>query len=258
VDAGAALTTVASNVSSSTVVTVGDAGYFHYDWGGSPYDRGDSVAFISGGVIVARGELDSIDYPNRHLILKSAISVSAGAGVHVLATYKSATASYVTRLSGSAPDIGPYERTTTGGGGSSLPGSTTLVAPDSNSSQMQPVTFRWRSVSGATRYWFSLSGRRLAHAHPGQHQKLFSNSLSVRLEGRVHRLNFDLRSTPTERPVVRRRNSTAEHVHHEAVVQRWQNNVRINVTLPQLLHDSVRCHRQWNQLKPRIGVEHRE
>lgn len=151
VDAGAALTTVASNVSASTVVPVGDALYFHYDWGASPYDRGDSVLIGAN-----RCELDSVDYTNRRLILKTAISVGAGAEIHVLATYSASTASYVNRLSGVAPDIGPYERTSSGGG-VTLSGSTTLVAPDSNSTQMQPITFRWRAVAGATKYWFSLS-----------------------------------------------------------------------------------------------------
>jgi len=157
VNAGVALTTVASNVSSSAVVAVGDAGYFHYDWGMNPWDRGDSVAFTVGSVVVARGEIDSVDYWNHRLVLKSAITVSAGAGVHVLATYRTSTASYINRMSGIAPDIGPYERTEAAPV-VTLPGSTTLVSPADGSTQLQPVTFRWRAVSGATRYWFSLSG----------------------------------------------------------------------------------------------------
>ncbi len=103
IDAGEALTTVASDVVLSNIVTVGNANYFHYDWG--PYDRGDSVLIGNN-----RCELDSVDYTNRRLILKEAIYASAGYNVHVLATYSTRTAAYTRRVYGSAPDIGPYER----------------------------------------------------------------------------------------------------------------------------------------------------
>lgn len=157
IDAGEALTVVASNVSSSTLVTVGNANYFHYDWG--PYDRGDSVMIGTN-----RCELDSVDYTNRRLILKSAISVSAGASVHVLATYSTVSGTYTTRLVGSAPDIGPSEYDA-GGSSLSAPGTVANAEPIDSALVAQPVTFKWHPVAGATQYWLTASYDNWAHDH---------------------------------------------------------------------------------------------
>lgn len=104
VDAGVALTLVASG-SSGTSVTVGDAGYFHYDWGASPYDRGDSVL-----IGTDRREIDSVDYTNNRLLLTGAVTVSAGVEIHIIATWSHVSDAYIPRLYGSAPDVGPYEK----------------------------------------------------------------------------------------------------------------------------------------------------
>jgi hypothetical protein len=155
-DAGVALTlTASSSASGQKIVNVGDATYFHYDWGASPYDRGDSLL-----IGTQRVELDSVDYGNNRLIVKTNLgaTISAGSAVHVLGTWNSQTSTYTTRLSGSAPDIGPYEY---GAGAPNPPGSipdtTTLIAPADGSTQAQPITFRWRSVTGATKYWIDMS-----------------------------------------------------------------------------------------------------
>lgn len=104
-DAGVALTVVATTAASGQkVIHVGDASYFHYDW--TPYDGGDSL-YIDGERVL----LDSVDYVNNNLICKSNLvsTHAAGVGVHVLATYSTQTGLYTNRLSGTGPDIGPYE-----------------------------------------------------------------------------------------------------------------------------------------------------
>lgn len=104
VEAGGHLTTVASAVSASTIVNVGNAAYFHYDWG--KYDKGDSLYFSNGTLAL----LDSVDYNNNRLILTSAATIPAGTGVSILSTFRAVTQSYVRRLYGTLPDIGSYEK----------------------------------------------------------------------------------------------------------------------------------------------------
>ena len=104
IDAGVELTNVVGTVRNSKVVPVQDASYFHYDWGASPYDQGDSVM-----IGTDRCKIDSIDYAANKLILVRAITADNGDDVNVLATYSTRTGRYTNRLSGSAPDIGPFE-----------------------------------------------------------------------------------------------------------------------------------------------------
>ncbi len=162
-DASVCLTRVASG-SSGTVVNVGDALYFHFNWGGSPYDRGDSLFIMHGGTYLRR-EIDSVDYVNNRVILTASATVSAGDSLYVGATYNTATGSYSNRLSGARPDIGPYEIASSDGGGTTIPGQVTNVSPAEGSTQAQPVVFRWRAVSGATSYWLTASYDNWGHDH---------------------------------------------------------------------------------------------
>jgi len=145
IDAGGPLTEVVGTVSNSTVVPVKDASYFHYDWGGSPYDGGDSVL-----IGTDRRKIDSIDYVANNLILTSAVTATDGDDVGVLATYSSQTGLYTNRLSGSAPDIGPYEYPS--GGSVTAPDTVHVVSPAYGSTQLQPTTLHWNTVLEATQY----------------------------------------------------------------------------------------------------------
>jgi hypothetical protein len=148
INAGGHLTTVTAIVSGSQTVHVSDAGFFHYNWGRNPFDAGDSVKIGSNYSL-----LDSVDYDNNILFVHTAISVAAGAGVDVEATWMTQTMSYVNRLQGSAPDIGSHEyaSSVTPPIGA-VPDTTTQVSPTNGSTQSQPITFRWRAVTGATQY----------------------------------------------------------------------------------------------------------
>ncbi len=107
IDSAVALTTVSLSTSGTNSIHVADAGYFHFAWGGNPYDRGDSI-FVDIASPV-RAEIDSVDYTNNVIFTKANVGVSAGAGVYVLATYSSVDG-YIARLKGSLPDIGSHEK----------------------------------------------------------------------------------------------------------------------------------------------------
>ena len=148
IDRAVALTIVTSN-SSSTTINVSDPYYFHYDWGASPYDRGDSIL-----VGTDRVEIDSIDYTGSRIIAKSSVTVAAGDSIWVIATYSTENAAYTSRMSGTRPDVGSYEYVS--GTTPETPTKTTLVSPSNGSIQAIPVTLKWRTVSTATQYWVSV------------------------------------------------------------------------------------------------------
>jgi len=154
-DAMIALTTVAGTVSNSTSVPVGDAGYFHPNWGSNPYDRGDSLVFDVNGTPVY-AELLSIS--GNTLTLTANKTIAAGSRVDVWASFNSVDSTWTHWIGGSLPDIGPYEI----GAGTepppppgSIPDTTTLVSPANGGTYTQPIMFKWRAVSGATKYWFN-------------------------------------------------------------------------------------------------------
>jgi hypothetical protein len=102
----------------------------------------------------------SVNYTTNTLTLGSAANVSDDDPVHVLATYSSQTGLYTNRLSGSLPDIGPYEY---GGVSATVPDTTINVSPAIGSTQMQPPLLTWRKVSGATKYWLSVTSDGWSH-----------------------------------------------------------------------------------------------
>jgi len=162
-DAGVALTRLRAGASSSTVLQVADAKYFWYPHS-NPYDAGDSVAIWHSGDWT-RCLVDSVDTTNNNIVVHAAVTLSAGDSVYLLAGYVASTGTYTNRLSGTRPDIGPYEIAQGDGGGTTIPDTTTHVAPANGSTQAQPVTFRWRSVAGATTYWLTASYDNWLHDH---------------------------------------------------------------------------------------------
>lgn len=103
IDRAVELTTTVRPTTGGRAIAVTDASYFHSAWGGSPYDRGDSV-YVDG----VRAELESIDYENNILYTTEDVTVRANRGVYVLATY-STIHGYRSRMRGWAPDVGPHE-----------------------------------------------------------------------------------------------------------------------------------------------------
>jgi ribosomal protein S12 len=103
VDRAVPLTMTVRPIESSNAVYVSDASYFHYAWGDSPYDRGDSI-MVDG----IRAELSRVDYANNILYTANALSAGANRGVYVIATYSSISG-YQSRMKGDAPDVGCSE-----------------------------------------------------------------------------------------------------------------------------------------------------
>ena len=103
VDRAVPLTMTVRPTEGSDAIYVSDASYFHYDWGDSPYDRGDSI--LVDGI---RAELRRVDYANNILYTSNAVTLEANRGVYVIATYSSISG-YQNRMRGDAPDVGCSE-----------------------------------------------------------------------------------------------------------------------------------------------------
>jgi len=103
IDRAVPLTATVQPTNGSDVIQVSDASYFHYAWGDSPYDRGDSIS-VDG----VRAELRHVDYDNNILYTTENVTVGANRGVFIAATY-STVSGYQQRMVGSAPDVGIHE-----------------------------------------------------------------------------------------------------------------------------------------------------
>lgn len=103
-NAAEALTAVASNTSDAKVVNVGDTRYFYFNYGGSPFERGDSIL-----IGTTRAEIDSIDHVNNRIVTAANVTVTAGSPIHILRTWSTVLQAYINRFLGALPDIGPVE-----------------------------------------------------------------------------------------------------------------------------------------------------
>jgi hypothetical protein len=115
IDAGIALTLTNGSGSSSNIVTVDDASWFFFNWGGMPWERGDSVLIRSGSTDV-RAEIDSIDYTLNRLVLVASTTWADNDSVYLWKSWRSRTGQYITRFRGSRPDLGAIEYGTDEGG----------------------------------------------------------------------------------------------------------------------------------------------
>jgi hypothetical protein len=102
-DRAVPLTVTVRGSTSSTAIHVSDASYFHYNWSGGAYDRGDSIS-VDG----VRAELNRIDYENNILYATEPVTVGVNKGVYIVATY-STIHGYQIRMQGAAPDVGAVE-----------------------------------------------------------------------------------------------------------------------------------------------------
>jgi hypothetical protein len=145
--------------SNSTSLSVENGLIFRGNFG-NPYLSGHHIS-IGGGSAVEVDYVEYEDYGSSIVHLKESRSWADGAAI-VITDY----------VSDGQPDIGAFEYgfsvmdTTV-----VIPPSTSNVSPADESSQSQPITFRWRASAGATRYWFCLS--------PDSWQTLSINNFNV-------------------------------------------------------------------------------
>jgi hypothetical protein len=103
VDRAIPLTMTVRPTTDANAIYVSDASYFHYAWGNSPYDRGDSIR-VDG----VRAEIQRVDYYNNILYTTANVTVGVNKGVFVAATFATASG-YQSRMNGVAPDVGVSE-----------------------------------------------------------------------------------------------------------------------------------------------------
>lgn len=111
INAGIALTTAVGAGSSSTSLTVADAGYFS-DGYGIPNVAGDWIRI--GGANGPTAQIASVNYSTNVLTLTSPVSWSTGASVYL---YKDSNGNAQLNLANANPDMGAYQYST----GSSTP-----------------------------------------------------------------------------------------------------------------------------------------
>jgi hypothetical protein len=121
---------------------------------------GTSLTVDDGGYFI--GDLTPVAF------LGDSIKVGAAAAVRVTAVAGNVLTLSASRSWSDGDEVFLYRNGVvvnnigaSGGGGTppgvTIPDTTTQVAPANGSAQTQPVTFRWRAVTGATKYWLSLS-----------------------------------------------------------------------------------------------------
>ncbi len=150
IDRAIPLTATVRPTTNARAIYVTDASYFHYAWGGSPYDRGDSIVVDGVGA-----ELESIDYQSNILYTTENVTVRSNRGVYVLATY-STVSGYRSRMKGWAPDVGPQEHEL-GVAMTQAPEAPTLAEFASGSSVSLSAPLEWSNPPSALFYQVQVS-----------------------------------------------------------------------------------------------------